>query len=135
MADVKTYSPGEVVAVAFGAIISSWDEITVVLDEDKFSFTSDVSSGEATRVENKSKLGTITLTLPQASADNGVLSAIDALGSLGPVSIFDKSGSSLHVMAKGTIVKSADVGYGKENGSREWVIRGNLDVNVIGGNS
>lgn len=134
MANVKTYSPGEVVVVVFGAIVSSWNEVTVVSDEDDFSFTPDTNSGEATRVENKSLLGTITVTLPQASADNGALSGLRLAKTLGAVSILDKGGLSLHVMPKGTIVKAADAGYAKENGSREWAFRGNLDVNVIGGN-
>ena len=135
MPDVKTYDPSQGSLIIGGAIVGSWRTVAVVKDEDGFSFDSDTNSGEATRTKNSSKLGTITVTLPQASADNAGLSAHEAAGSLIACVFKDNSGLSLHVMPLGTIVKGADAEYAKEAGDREWSIRGNLDVHLNAGNS
>jgi len=135
MPEVKTYDPSQGSLIVGGSIIGSWREATVVEDEDGFTFDTDTNSGESTRTKNSSKLGTFTIILPQASLDNGTLSAFKIAGSLISCLFKDNSGNSIHVMPQGTVVKSADAGYGKEAGDREWTVRGNLDVNVLGGNN
>jgi len=135
MADVKTYDPSQGSLIVGGSIIASWREVSVARDEDGFTFDVDTSSGEATRTKNASKLGTFTVTLPQASGDNATLSALEVTDALVAVMFKDNSGNSLHVMPFGTIVKGADAGYAKEAGDREWTIRGNLDVHLNGGNN
>lgn len=132
--EVKTYDPSQGSLILGGAIIGSWRTVAVVEDEDGVTFDTDTNSGEATRTFNSSKLGTFTVTLPQASSDNAVMSAFKAAKSLISCVFKDNSGLSLHVMPLGTVVKSADAEYAKEAGDREWLVRGNLDVNVIGGN-
>ena len=132
--EVKTYDPSQGSLILGGAIIGSWRAVAVVEDEDGVTFDTDTNSGEATRTFNSSKLGTFTVTLPQASSDNAVMSAFKAAKSLISCVFKDNSGLSLHVMPLGTVVKSADAEYAKEAGDREWLVRGNLDVNVIGGN-
>jgi len=134
MPDVKTYSPVQGSLIVGGSIVESWRTVSVAEDEDGWTFDVDSNSGETTRTENASKLGTFTVTLPQASTDNATLSAFKAAKSLIAVSFIDNSGASLHVMPLGTIVKVADAEYAKEAGDREWTIRGNLDVNILGGN-
>lgn len=132
---VRTYDMNLVSVIIGGSIIKSWNTVKVARDNDRWSF-SEGSTGEITRTRNSSLLGTITLTLPQASADNATLSAFETAGTLIPCLIMDKGGPSIHTMPEGTVVKMPDAEYGKESGEREWTIKGEIiDPHVIGGNN
>lgn len=135
MPKLKTYDPSQVSVIIGGSIIGSWNTIAKAMDEDRFSFISDTSSGEATRTKNANRLGTFILTLPQASGDNLTLSALEITDALIACSIKDNGGDSLHVMPLGTVQKAADTEYAKEPGETVWTIKGNIDVDVVGGNS
>ena len=129
----KTYAPGEVSVVIGGSIINSWNSVTVARNEDK-NFASVGTQGEVTRTVNASNLGTITLVLPQSSADNAILSAKEVANGIESIGIMDKSGNSIHTMPEGFITTVAEAGYEKELTEREWVFMGDLPVNIIGGN-
>jgi hypothetical protein len=136
MPKLKTYDPSQVSVILGGSIIGSWNTVAIAMDEDKFLFASDTSSGEATRTKNANTLGTYTLTLPQASEDNATLSALLLSDALVVCSIKDNGGDTIAVMPLGTVMKSADSEFGRgEGGEREWVIKGNIDVYFVGGNS
>ena len=131
---MKTYSPKEVSVVIGGAIIKSWDEVSVVMDEDR-NVLSSATTGESTRTKNANRLGKIEITLPQTSEDNLALSGLLAIDTPIPCAVIDSGGNSLHVMPLGVIMKSPDSGYAKENGTRIWTIAGNLpDPQIVGGN-
>lgn len=131
---VKTYDPSLVSLIAGGSIIKSWNSVSVIVDEDKFTFTKG-TTGEVTRTRNPVMLGTITITLPQTSEDNGVLSAFEVAANTIPCIVTDRNGTSLHIMPQGTIVKPPDAEYGKEAGEREWIIKGQIkEPNIVGGN-
>lgn len=132
---VKTYDPTQVSVIIGGSIVQSWNTVAIARDEDKFEFASDTSSGEATRIKNASKLGSFVLTLPQGSDDNAVLSALEITDALISCTIKDNSGTTIAVMPLGTIVKAADAEFAKENSEREWTVKGNLDLYVVGGNA
>jgi hypothetical protein len=132
---VKTYDPSQVSVIIGGSIIKSWETVKAGRDNDRFKFT-EGTSGEVTRTKNASLMGTITLTLPQASADNATLSAFEVAGTLIPCMVVDKGGTSLHTMPEGTIVKVPDAEYGKDAGTREWIIKGEItDPSIVGGNN
>lgn len=131
--DVKTYDPSQVSLIVGGTIIKSWNKIVVAKDEDSWSFSAG-TSGEVTRTRNLNRLGAITVTLPQTSADNGMLSAFEVSGALLSCIVKDGSGRSLHVMPEGTVVKPADSEYAKESGEREWAIKGSVVEMTVGGN-
>lgn len=132
---VKTYDPSMVSVIIGGSIIKSWDSVKAGRTNPKWKHT-EGTSGELTRTKNTSLLGAITLTLPQASADNAVLSAFEVSGELIPCMVVDKGGTSIHTMPEGTVIKMPDAEYGKDAGSREWVIEGELiEPSVVGGNS
>jgi len=131
----KTYDPSLVSVIIGGSIIKSWEAVKAGRDNDKYKFT-ERTSREVTRTKNASLLGTITLTLPQASQDNATLSAFEVAGALIPCMIMDKGGTSLHTMPEGTVVKMPDAEYGKDSGSREWTIKGELiEPSIVGGNN
>ena len=131
---MKTYDPTEVAVIVGGRIVKSWDTVAPVRDEEGFFFTTG-TTGESTRAKNANKMSTITLTLPQSSADNEFLSAFELAGTLIPVSVIDKSGKSLVVMGSGTIAKVADSEFAKEATQREWLIKGDTEVFIVGGNN
>ncbi len=131
---MKTYDPKEVAVIIGGAIIKSWNTVTVAMLEDQNTFSAS-TTGEPTRTKNANKLATITLVVPQASEDNAALSTLLIADTVIPCSVIDTAGNSLHVMAEGVIVKSPDAEYAKEDGEREWVITGNINnPQVVGGN-
>ncbi len=133
MNEVRTYDPGQVSVIVGGTIIKSWNTIRVAKDEDDWTFNAG-TSGEVTRTKNLNRLGGITLTLPQTSQDNAVLSAFSVAGGLLSCIVKDASGNSLHVMPEGTVVKPADSEYGKESGEREWMVKGSIVEMTVGGN-
>ncbi|MCK5127629.1 MAG: DUF3277 family protein [candidate division Zixibacteria bacterium] len=130
---LKTYSPGEVSLTIGGSIINSWNSITVARNEDK-NFATVGTQGEVTRTVNASKLGTITIVLPQASADNATLSAKEISNGIESIGVLDKSGNSIVTMAEGFMTGVAESAFEKEEGEREWVFQGSLDAYVVGGN-
>ena len=129
----KTYNPGEVSLVIGGSIINSWNSITVARNEDK-NFATVGTQGEVTRTVNVSNLGTITVVLPQSSADNAILSAKEIANGIESIGVMDKSGDSIATMPEGFITTVAESEFGKESGEREWVFMGDLPVYVVGGN-
>jgi len=131
---LKTYDPSEV-SVAFGPILlTGWNTVRMSRSEDGVMFSAG-TSGEVTRSINANKLGTITLTYPQASSENLILSGYEASKVTVPVTVLDKSGTTAGVMKFGTVVKPPDSDLGKESGTREWAITGELPVMIIGGNN
>ena len=131
---LKTWDPSQLNLIVGGSIINSWNTVAIDLDEDE-QFQSVGTSGEVTRSINASKMGTVTLTVPQSSADNATLSAIAEAKSIVSFSTIDKSGNSIHVMAQAFISKRAASEYTKESGEREWVLKGDLNVHLPAGNN
>jgi hypothetical protein len=131
---MKTYNPSQVSIIIGGSIVKSWNTVTPEPDEDGWLFSTG-TSGESTRTKNANKMVTITLVLPQSSADNDILSGLEIAGSLIPISIIDKSGRTVITMPKGTVAKRPAVELGKEAGEREWLIKGDVPVYAVGGNS
>lgn len=130
---MKSYKPGQVSVVIGGTIVKNWNKVIVKREEDNWSFVAG-TSGEITRTENQNKLGTIEISMPQASAENASLSAHYVSGSVIACAVMDKSGISLHAMPEGTVIKAPDAEYGKEPTERVWIVKGELPVHVIGGN-
>jgi len=131
---MRTYDPSKV-SVVFGvSLLTGWDTVRLSREEDGVTFTAG-TSGEVTRAINHNKLGTITLTYPQTASENLILSGYEATKATVPVTVIDKSGTTLAVMKFGTVVKPPDTDLGKEAVTREWLIRGEMPVMVIGGNN
>lgn len=131
---VKTYDPTKVSLIVGGSIIKSWNTITCVVDDPKFTFATG-TTGEVTRTKNPIMMGTATIDLPQTSEDNAILSAFEVAGNTIPIIVVDRNGVSIHTMPQATIIKPADAEYGKDSGSREWEIKGQWkEPFIVGGN-
>lgn len=138
---VKTYDPKKV-SVIIGTHIASGfadgDFITVERDEDVWS-TLTGADGETTRAKNANKSGKFTLRLLAASASNDVLSTLQLAdeasgGGTFAVMVKDGSGRSLYAAAAAWISKAPSAAFGKEAGTREWVIATDELVPFAGGN-
>jgi hypothetical protein len=141
---LKTYSADEIVAV-FGNIImneglADGTFITVEWDEDAYALSVG-ADGEATRSKTNNRAATITLTLMQTSDVNDLLSTqylldINSPGGAGvaPFLLKDTQGRTLMAAEQCWIQRAANVEYGREATTREWVLRTSSLVPFIGGN-
>lgn len=138
---VRTYDPKKVLVIIGGVPMSGFsdgDFIKAVRDEDAFMKKVGVD-GETSRAKNNNRSGSLTLTLMQTSLSNDVLSgfaAADELASAGvvPVLIKDLSGTTTFFSSDAWIKKMPEGGFGKEVGTREWVLDTTAIDAFIGGN-
>lgn len=131
---LKTYIPGEMAVIIGAAIIQDFESLNVTYDEDFWNWSVG-SGGEATRTKNSSRLGEITVEVPQTHESNAVLSETVILDDTVIASIVDTNGLSNHTISEGTLTKVAEAGYAKtESGTREWMVKGVLDTHFVGGN-
>jgi len=131
---LKDYIPGEMSVVVGTAIVNDWESLDVEYDDDFWKF-SQGSGGEITRTKNSSRLGTITVELPQTQEANLILSTAAEGNDTINCSIVDINGNSVHVITKATVLRKPNSPYSKdESSTREWKLKGSLDINVIGGN-
>lgn len=138
---VKTYDPSQVALIIGGFNITGFADgsfVTVARNADAFALYIG-TDGEGTRAKSSNKSGRITITLSQSSDSNAILSAIllaDELSNTGvvPVLIKDNSGTSLFAAETAWIVKAPDSEFGRELGSREWIIETDNLTPFVGGN-
>ena len=131
---LKTYIPGEMAVIVGAAIVNDFESLSVEYDEDWWNWYVG-SGGEATRTKNSSRLGMMTVELPQTSEANAVLTLAANLDDTILINFVDTNGLSVHLMGEGTILRIPTAGYAKtESGTREWQSKGILDINTIGGN-
>ena len=138
---VKTYNPADVLAVLAGIPISGYADGTfITASRDNPSWNSLVGSdGEGARAKSNDKSGTITFTLLQTSLSNDLLSGLITLDELsgdgvGPFMIKDNSGRTLLTAESAWIEKPADSEFGREISNREWVVKTDRLLGLIGGN-
>lgn len=137
----KTYDPSEVSVIIGGQIITGFDEgdsIEVAMNEDAFTLKVG-SQGDATRTKNANLSGTLKLVLQQASEANAVLQGLltqDQLSGNGtfPFLVRDNSGNDVHKAETAWVKRQPNAAYGKESGTREWMIESGRVLSILGGN-
>ena len=130
---MRTYNPKEVAVVLGTFLLTGWNNIRIVRAEDGVMFNAG-TQGEITRTINQNKLGSFVITMQQSSIDNETLSALEISKLAIPCTMIDKSGTSTSIIDLGTVVKMPDSDFGKESGTREWTITGEL-TEFIGSNN
>ncbi len=140
---LKTYDANEVALIMAGSPISGLADgtfVTVAQNEDSFSLVIG-SDGEGARSKNNNESAIVTFTLLQTSESNAVLAALHNLDiasangdGIGPLLVKDNSGVSLYTAEKAWIRKPPDAEFGREVGSREWVIETHKLINLTAGN-
>jgi len=131
---MRTYNPGEGALLIGVSLLTGWNNIRIGRAEDGAMFTAG-TQGEITRTINLNKLGSFVVTLPQSALDNETLSYLEISKAAIPCSFIDKSGTTVAVIDFGTVVKIPDSDFGKEAGTREWSITGEMTYVFIGSNN
>jgi hypothetical protein len=134
---MRTYSPDEIILIAFGTRISGFGAGTFVKVElaEEAVMTHVGADGKATRVVNLNNTGTITFTLAASSPSNDVLSLAyrnrrNPLG-VRPFALEDLGGTTQAHAPNAWIQKVPALEQGKELSDREWVLGADeLDMNV-----
>jgi hypothetical protein len=126
---VPTYDPKLVILTLGEIFVSGYAEGSMVeVARDGDSFTKYVGGdGEVSRVKNRNRSGTVTVTLSQTSLTNDEFSALlaaDELFGTGvrPLRLNDMSGNTIVGADRAWIRKPADSGFATTMGTRQWVI-------------
>jgi len=140
---LSTYDAKQVSVIVDGIIVDGYADgafVSIEQNEDQFSLQVG-TDGDACRSKTNNRSGRITITLAQWSDSNILLSALhagDVLSPSGdgivPVLVMDKSGTTICAAEKAWIVKPPTVEFGREAGSREWVLETDNIVMGVGGN-
>ena len=131
---MRTYNPEEVSILIGTSLLNGWNNVRITRAEDGALFSVG-TSGEVTRTINANKLGNFVITMQQSSIDNETLSGYEISKVALPCSVIDKSGTTVGVIELGTVIKIPDSDLGKEAGTREWTITGELTYAFIGSNN
>lgn len=137
----KTYDPSQVAIIVGGFQVTGFADgtfLTVERNADNFALYIG-TDGEGTRAKSNNKSGRMTFTLAQSSDANAFLSALvtaDELSNSGivPVLVKDNSGSSLYSAETAWIVKHPAAEFGREIGTREWILETDNLAVFTGGN-
>lgn len=130
---MRTYNPKEVSILAGTSLLTGWNNVRIVRAEDGVMFSSG-TQGEVTRSINHNKLGSFVITMQQSSIDNETMSALELSKLAIPWILIDRSGTTKATIELGTVVKLPDSDLGKEAGTREWTVTGEL-TGFIGSNN
>lgn len=131
---MRTYNPKEVAILIGTSLLTGWNNVRIVRAEDGVMFSVG-TQGEVTRTINQNKLGNLVITMQQSSIDNETLSALEISKLALPCTVIDKSGTTVAVIDLGTVIKIPDSDLGKEAGTREWTITGEMISAFIGSNN
>lgn len=139
---VKTYDPKAVSVIVGSQPVTGFAEgefVKVERNEDGWSLLVG-ADGEATRAKNNNRSGKVTLTLLASSASNDYLSELQTADELSGnstvgIMIKDTRGTSLYTAATAWIAKQAPASFGKDAGTREWVLETDELIQFAGGQS
>ncbi len=139
---VKTYDPKEVSVIIGSQPLGGFadgDFVTVERNEDGWSLLVG-ADGETTRAKNANKAGKITVRLLASSASNDYLSELQIADELSGSATFglmvkDNRGTSIYAAATAWINKQPPAAFGKDAGTREWVIETDELIPKAGGSN
>jgi len=126
---VKHYSAKDVSVIVGTRALKGFgpdSKVTVIRTNDSFTVQDGVD-GEATRSQQNSRIGQITIPLMQSSDDNEYMSELairDETSGDGvvPVTIKDKNGTTVHSSPAAWIRKPPDNAFNRDADVREWVL-------------
>lgn len=138
---VSTYDPNKVLVLWKGIPIGGFgiDSMIKVTQTSDRVTKQDGCTGEVVRVMQRSKSGSVEVTLLASSQSNDLLSAaqiedeLTGLG-VGPLMIKDLNGTTIIQAASAWIAKIPEINFGKETSDRTWTLDyavGNINVGGI----
>jgi hypothetical protein len=136
------YDPANIVLTVGDKDIAGFAEGTFIeVERAVDAFTTTVGSdGEATRTKSQNRMGTIKVTLQQASLSNDTLQALAQLdedSSTGavPIMLKDFGGKTLVQAKKGWVKKKANSPFANTSENREWIIESGQLLYTVGSQS
>ena len=137
----KTYNPKKVAVICGAFQITGFADgtfVNVEMNEDQWSLQMG-TDGEGTRSKSNNFSARVTITLMQSSDSNQILQAFwnsDRVSDAGvfPFLLKDNSGRTLHAAEQMWVVKQPASEFGRESGSREWVLETDNLIPFEGGN-
>lgn len=138
---VKHYDPKKVSVIVGSQPVAGFADgefVTCERNEDGFTLLTG-ADGESTRAKNANRSGKITIRLLASSASNDYLSALQLADELAGNATFgvmvkDGFGTSIYTAATAWINKTPPAAFGKEAGTREWVLETDELIAFAGGN-
>lgn len=123
---VHTYAPDEVALTFGGYIVEGWDSIVVKRNSPAFEIKRGIR-GKNTRTRNRDTSATVTLTCPQTSEVNKILTDLvtqDELTGNGrlSLSLIDGSGWEVFSSSEAFVDGLPDRSYDADEGDRVWVM-------------
>ncbi|NJK32973.1 MAG: DUF3277 family protein [Deltaproteobacteria bacterium] len=117
--------------------ISGGDFVSVERDNPTWARESD-RGGNAVRVKNNNKGGTVAVTLSASSPTNAVLSSAQAIDELtenvvGLLTLKDLNGDTVVEAVGAFLTQTPPPSFGSERGSRTWVWEAAQIVSFLGG--
>jgi len=117
--------------------VNPGDFLSTARDNPTWSREAD-RAGNATRVRNNNKGGTVSVTLSASSPTNTVLSGAQATDELtenvtGVLTLKDLNGNTVIVATGAFLNATPDVSFGGERGSRTWVWEAAQIESFLGG--
>lgn len=100
----------------------------VSVERDEDSFSKEVgAAGDVVRIQSQNRGGKITFTLQAQSPVNDLLSAAQNADQesgdvVGPAMLKDNNGTSLAEADESWLLRPANMEYGTDGGTREWVL-------------
>ncbi len=137
---LKSFDPKEVSVIFGEVILKGFSDEMISVSRDNSAWEMVVGAdGEATRVKQNDRSGTISITLQQSSPSNDQLSGIaasDELSNLGlrPFFLKDNLGTTLYSAASAYIEKVPDASFGKSQSDRTWVLKTDNLLAFLGSN-
>jgi hypothetical protein len=134
--ETRQYDPIQVIANVGGRDVSGYATGTFIEAERAVdAFTTVVGSdGEITRVKSQNRIGTIKITLQQASPLNDYFSSLatsDELsnGGVVPILVTDKNGTTVIQAGKAWVKKKPNATFADAAENREWIFEsGSLNL-------
>jgi hypothetical protein len=139
---MKTYAAAEV-KTTFGShsVTGTNDGDFVNIEQITDGVTSQAGAdGEVARSMSADRRARITITMQQTSSSNDFFSGAYLADQVSggraplPLTIRDLRGTTVFAAAKAWITKMPNAGFGKELGSREWILETDRADYFVGGN-
>ena len=129
---MKNYDP-ELNPLTIGGSLIPYDEGSIEYEEDENTFVAG-TQGEVTATRNLNRIALWTITLPQTSSGNDILSALRITEAPFVAGLLDIGGTTVVGCAEAKISKAPPVSRAKESGQNVWLIKGKTQM-FVGGNS
>jgi preprotein translocase subunit SecD len=131
---LMTYDPKNITCIIGAFVLQNFITISLQMDEQKWNKYVG-TNGETTRVKSTSRMGTVSITVPQNADINISLSLIEKTGAMFPIYLQDHNGWSVAIVEDAYIIGIPTISYNNNIETITWTFNGNIAqaYNITGG--